>query len=221
MLRLLVVSDIHGAIAKARRLRDVSRDYTVVAGDIASCNSVEEAVSILEELASHGPPLVWVPGNCDSPSLLEADAPGFSIHGKAVKLGEVVFAGAGGSIYTPFGTPFEYSDEELASILEKALSSVGDSSHLALVVHTPPYGSGLDRVRGGEYVGSRRLRELLAKASPKPFMLATGHIHEAWGAACVEGVTAVNPGPLEAGRYALVEYDPGVKAVRVRLAKLS
>ncbi|NOZ89283.1 MAG: hypothetical protein GXO15_05095 [Crenarchaeota archaeon] len=221
MTRLLIVSDIHGALGKAKRLEDVSRDVTVVAGDIAECGSVEEAVEILETLASQGGELVWVPGNCDSPKLLEAEAPGVNVHGRAASVEGLVFAGAGGSIYTPFNTPFEYDDATLEKLVSQALSQAPEGSPVVLVVHTPPHSSGLDRVAGGEYVGSRALRRILAAEAGRLLLLATGHIHESWGVASVEGVAAVNPGPLNAGRYALAEYDPEAGVLRVRLAKLS
>ena len=218
MRRLLVVSDIHGALRRVRLLEEIRRDVTVVAGDIAECGSLDEAVEILEALASQGAPVVWVPGNCDSPQLAAFDKY-FNVHGKSVRLEGLVFAGAGGSIHTPFSTPFEYSDEELAAILEKALAGIEPGSErLVLVVHTPPYRSGLDRVAGGEYVGSISLRRILQRY--KPIALATGHIHESWGVAAPEGVLGVNPGPLSRGHYALVEIDVDSGVVRARLARL-
>ncbi|KSW11316.1 hypothetical protein CF15_00120 [Pyrodictium occultum] len=220
MVRLLIVSDIHGAVEKARRLARIRRDVTVVAGDIARCGSIEEAREVLSVLAAQSP-VVWVPGNCDSP-----ESPGIRvenaecIHLKAVSMAGLVFAGVGGSVATPFGTPFEYSEEEFARMLQQLRSIVkGYEDRLVLVSHTPPYMSGLDRVRGGEYVGSPSLRSFIAEV--KPLLVATGHIHEAWGSACVEGVPVVNPGPLEAGRYALVDLDPGRGMARVQLARIS
>lgn len=217
MLRLLVVSDIHGAARRVERLSEVRRDVTVVAGDIAECGSREEALEILDMLAAQGAPLVWVPGNCDSPSLVDEDRH-YNVHGRSARVAGLVFAGAGGSLYTPFSTPFEYGEEELARILEKALSGVKPGEPLVLVVHTPPYGSGLDRVAGGSYVGSKALVSVLRQW--RPLLLATGHIHEAWGVSAVAGVAAVNPGPFSRGHYALVEIDLGQKAVRVRTLKL-
>ncbi len=218
MPRLLVVSDIHGSVRKAKALEEVRRDVTVAAGDLAECGSVDEALEVLDVLASQGAPVVWVPGNCDDPRLASIDKH-YNIHGRNVELAGLVFAGAGGSIHTPFGTPFEYSDEELARILEEALAGVEPgSTRLVLVVHTPPYRSGLDRVAGGEYVGSKSLRGVLQRY--KPLALATGHIHEAWGVAAPEGVLSVNPGPLGRGHYAIIDIDPEAGAVRARLARL-
>lgn len=218
MQRILVVSDIHGAIKRVKALEDIRRDVTVAAGDLAECGSLEEALEVLEVLASQGAPVVWVPGNCDDPRLASLNKH-YNVHGRSVRLAGLVFAGAGGSIHTPFNTPFEYSDEELASLLEKALAGVEPGSErLVLVVHTPPYRSGLDRVAGGEYVGSKSLRRVLQLY--KPLLLATGHIHEAWGAAAPEGVLSVNPGPLSRGHYAVIDIDADAGVVRARLARL-
>jgi Icc-related predicted phosphoesterase len=216
--KLLVLSDIHGAASKAKRLEQVTRDYTIVAGDIAECGSLQEALEILDILASQGAPVLWVPGNCDDPRLASVEKE-HNLHTRSVRLDGLVFAGAGGSLHTPFATPFEYGEDELRRILEQALRGVREDDPLVLVVHTPPYRSGLDRVRGGSYVGSRFLTELLEKR--RPLLLATGHIHEAWGVAAPAGVIAVNPGPLASGHYALVDLDLENMVVRARTRRLS
>jgi Icc-related predicted phosphoesterase len=215
--RLLIVSDIHGSLSNVEKLGRISRDVTIVAGDLAECGSREEAEQVLAILEEQGAPVVWVPGNCDDPSLASLGA-GLNVHARSIELEGVVYAGAGGSLYTPFNTPFEYGEEELAKLLENALQDVEDGKPLILVVHTPPYGSGLDRVSSGDYVGSKVLVEYIARY--KPLLVATGHIHEAWGAASVAGSLAVNPGPLAAGRYAVVEIDTSTGAARARTFRL-
>ncbi|ALL00183.1 hypothetical protein Pyrde_0133 [Pyrodictium delaneyi] len=220
MKRILILSDIHGAVAKAKKLANLKRDLTIVAGDISSCGSIEEARAVLGELARHSP-VVWIPGNCDSPELPSIEIEGTRcIHMRLYNHYGLALAGVGGSIHTPFGTPFEYSEEEFRAMLSKLEEVItGNSSDsLILVSHTPPYMSGLDRVRGGAYVGSLSLREFVARVKPR--LLVTGHIHEAWGVASVEGVLTVNPGPLEAGRYAVADIEPDKDIVRIRLAKL-
>ncbi|HIQ24124.1 MAG TPA: YfcE family phosphodiesterase [Pyrodictium delaneyi] len=164
-----------------------------------------------------------MPGNCDSLELARVSiANAECIHMKVYKFRELVLAGIGGSIYTPFSTPFEYSEEEYSRMLAKLKEEIKKNSNngkVVLVSHTPPYMSGLDRVRGGEYVGSPSLRKLVAET--RPLLVVVGHIHEAWGVASVEGVLAVNPGPLKAGRYAIADIDTVKNIVRVRLARLS
>ena len=224
MARILAVTDIHGSRSKARRVSELARDLTIVAGDMAD-NDYETALAILKELEDEAP-LLWVPGNCDSPRLLsERGGPGRNIHGRSVEveLGDgmrVWVAGVGGSLYTPFNTPIEYGEDRLEQLLDSALQGVERGAPLIMVVHTPPYASGLDRVHGGSYVGSKVLRRYLRDY--KPLLLVTGHIHESWGATAVEGVLAVNPGPLREGRYAIIELEEysGQIITRVRMAKL-
>ncbi len=221
MLRLLVVSDIHAAMRHVRALRDIKRDITVVAGDLASCGSLEEARSVLGELISHGPPVVWVPGNCDTKETLGLGLSNtYLVHERIVELKGLVFTGFGGSIYTPFNTPFEYSDEELGVSLAPLLEKIGEKRmrSTVLVVHNPPYKSGLDLVRGGEYVGSKKLRELVEKYQPR--LLLTGHIHEAPGVTNMGRTLLVNPGPLQRGHYALVLIDAENNVYVARLKKL-
>ncbi|ABM80290.1 metallophosphoesterase [Hyperthermus butylicus] len=219
MLRLLIISDVHAAFKKLEKLAAIERDIVVLAGDLARCGSVEEAARVLEILAAQGAPVVWVPGNCDARSLADYTGPSntFNVHGRVVEVNGLVFVGVGGSTPTPFSTPFEMGEDEVAAVLSKAFNSVaGRHARLVLVTHSPPYASGLDRIRGGEYVGSKSVRKALAEA--RPLLAATGHIHEAWGVASVEGVTVVNPGSLAEGRYAiaLVDLEMGVVVVRTQ-----
>ncbi len=216
MTRLLIVSDIHGSISRVKRLEAIRRDVTVVAGDLARCGSLQEALEILETLEAQGTPVVWVPGNCDAPETASLQK-AVNIHATHRVVKGLVFAGVGGSLYTPFNTPFEYGEEELARLLEKALSGIPHMP-LVLVVHTPPYGSGLDRVSSGDYVGSRVVVETIRRH--RPVLVATGHIHEAWGIACVEGSPVVNPGPLSEGRYAVADIDALGDHVVVRVRTL-
>ena len=218
-LRLLLVSDAHGSEKAARRLRSVERDVTVVAGDLADCGgTVEEAHAVLEELASHGPPVVWVPGNCDTPSLLEAPVPRNTrlLHGACVRVEGVCFAGAGGGTYSPFSTPFEMSDEELGEVLGKALE--GAPRELVVVTHVPGYETGLDLTYSGLHVGSRSVRSLVERVNP--LIHVCGHIHEAWGVARVGATMSVNPGPLFQGRYAVAVLDTSKNMVTARLLSL-
>ncbi len=217
MRRLLLLTDIHGNERNVRKLSRIERDLTIVAGDIADCGgTVEEAHAILEELASQGPPVVWVPGNCDTPLVVEAPPPRntFLIHGVSIVVEGLAFAGAGGGTYSPFSTPFEMSDEELGSVVEKAIA--GRDKVDIVVTHVPPKESGLDRVSSGEYVGSVSLRSLLVRVRPR--LHVCGHIHESWGVASIGGVLSINPGPLNWGHYgeALLDIEKGVVSVRLR-----
>jgi Icc-related predicted phosphoesterase len=92
-------------------------------------------------------------------------------------------AGLGYSSPTPFHTPGEYSEEELASRLEKFAAL----KPLVLIAHAPPFDTALDRVRGGLHAGSRAVREFIEKHQPEYFFC--GHIHEAEGVVIQMGAT--------------------------------
>jgi len=76
---------------------------------------------------------------------------------------------------TPFDTPGEYSEPQMAARLAK----FADLDPLVLVCHAPPYGTALDQIRPGLHAGSRAVREFIEKSQPLYFFC--GHIHEAEG----------------------------------------
>jgi Icc-related predicted phosphoesterase len=99
-------------------------------------------------------------------------------------------AGLGYSNPTPFNTPGEYSEQELAD----RLSAFAGINPLALICHCPPIETPLDRIRKGVHAGSRSVREFIEENQPAHFLC--GHIHEAAGVTTVMGRTAcVNAGP--------------------------
>ncbi len=61
-------------------------------------------------------------------------------------------AGLGYSSPTPFNTPGEYSEEEMAARLAK----FADLKPLVLICHAPPLNTALDRVNEGLHAGSRK-----------------------------------------------------------------
>jgi len=98
-------------------------------------------------------------------------------------------AGLGYSNPTPFHTPGEYSEAELARKLE----AFAGLAPLALICHCPPQGTALDQIRPGLHAGSTAVREFLLREQPEYFFC--GHIHEAAGARVMIGKTqAVNVG---------------------------
>ena len=76
---------------------------------------------------------------------------------------------------TPFNTPGEYSEYELARKLEK----FAGLDPLVLVCHCPPYSTPLDRLGPGRHAGSRSIAEYLTNHPPAYFFC--GHIHECAG----------------------------------------
>lgn len=92
-------------------------------------------------------------------------------------------AGLGYSSPTPFNTPGEYTEDQLAARLEKFSAFQPD----VLICHAPPLNTALDRIREGLHGGSRAVRDYVEKHQPRYFFC--GHIHEAEGVVIQMGAT--------------------------------
>ena len=200
-MRLYVASDLHGSARAAAMVREdlaLHRpDVFVAAGDLTNFGPVAYAEELLADL--HVPTLV-VPGNCDPRNLVQVlERLGVGIHGKKARVAGRTFVGIGGANPTPFGTPFELDEEEIARMLHNVMEP-----GVVLVSHAPPRGF-VDTVPTGEHVGSTSVRAIVEEFAP-PLVLC-GHIHEARGVARHGPTTIVNPGPAAAGRRALVEIN--------------
>lgn len=175
-MRLLVFSDIHEKQSALEQLMDIEADYYFAAGDLGNWGrGLDKLAPILQRRAER---MYVIPGNHES----EADVArlceecGFhNFHGKTLQLGSYTVAGLGYSNPTPFNTPGEYSEQELAERLEK----FAGIDPLILICHTPPKDSKLDRAGEGQHFGSTAVREFIERHQPAYFYC--GHIHEAAG----------------------------------------
>lgn len=215
MMRLLILSDIHGRAEKVRLLSNVvknsSPDALVICGDITHFGNMATASAILEEFTKLGTTL-FVPGNCDPPALaLEPIVDeATNLHGRCVGILGVNFIGVGGSIPTPFRTPFELTEDEIGRTLGSALKTCGEGESTILVSHDPPYGTKADAALIGFHVGSKAVRDFIEKTSP--VLVACGHIHESRVVESLGTTTVVNPGPLHRGYYASAEVGKKASA---------
>ena len=135
-------------------------------------------------------------------------------------------ASLGISTPTPWHTPREVTEDELAEVIEKLVAPIPDISKSIFNFHDPPNDSTLDTcpqldwttdpptpiVKAGQVVmhgaGSRSVR--LAVETHQPLMALHGHIHESPGVIRIGRTVCVNPGS---------EYGEGV--LRGFLATLS
>ncbi|MEM2982278.1 MAG: metallophosphoesterase [Candidatus Bathyarchaeia archaeon] len=216
-MRIIAISDIHrsetATSAAAAVIGREEPDLTLVAGDI-SHNDLDEALRLLKILCETGVPTFFVPGNMDSPSLSRwrGDSPR-NLHGDCVDFKGYSIVGLGGSVNTPFNTPFEY-DESNASAILNGIPSRFESGRLIILSHCPPKGTRADTTRFGIHAGSGSVREFVEKKSP--LLVVCGHIHEA---ECTDNLgrsIIVNPGPAYHGGYARVNLNGRVE---VELAK--
>lgn len=111
---------------------------------------------------------------------------------------------------TPWDTPREKPDEELAPMLEALIARVKNKEKAIFNFHVPPYGYALDlapeltkdlvqAVDRKIHVGSHAVTTMLKKY--QPFLSLHGHIHESRGIQKMGKTTMINPGS---------EYSEGV-----------
>ena len=189
-MKVLLFSDIHQDLRALEALTATPADLYIVAGDLANWSrGLAECGRILER---HGDKVWVLPGNHESASQI-ADfcaSYGFrNFHEQAWQAGRWWLAGLGYSNLTPFNTPGEYTEAELARRLEPFASL----DPLVLVCHCPPHGTVLDRIGNGQHAGSTAVGEFLVRHPPAYFFC--GHIHECGGVQAQLGPTrAVNLG---------------------------
>src|SRR5712692_7537890 len=184
MPRALIFSDTHNDARALEKLMDIEADYYFAAGDLVSwARGLDKMGEIMKRRAGR---MYVMPGNHESEKDIQAFCArhGFiNFHGGTMEIAGVHLAGLGYSSPTPFDTPGEYSEEELAVRLAK----FADLRPLVLVCHAPPLNTALDRVRDGLHAGSRSVHEFIEKYQPVHFFC--GHIHEAEGAVIQMGAT--------------------------------
>ena len=183
-MKLLIFSDIHGDKAALEKLMAIEADYYFAAGDLANFGRGLDAMGPI--MQKHAQQMYVLPGNHES----EADIARFcrefgfhDFHGRTMDIAGYHVAGLGYSNPTPFDTPGEYSEQELAARLEK----FAGLDPLILICHAPPKDTKLDRAGEGQHFGSTAVRDFIVRNQPAYFYC--GHIHEAAGRQDIIGRT--------------------------------
>ena len=211
-MRIAYVVDVHDrfeAVPDAlARIGDV--DLLLVGGDITTGGTPDDAARAVELWQPLVPQLLAVAGNMDSAAidcrLVEL---GVAINGRGVVIGDIGVAGVSGSPPTTMHTPHELDDEEIGRRAEAALQAIRDVRVRIFTPHAPPHETACDQLRPGEHVGSVALRRIVEREQPD--VVLCGHIHQARGTDLIGTAQIVNPGPVAAGHYAIVEVDQGVR----------
>jgi hypothetical protein len=175
-MKLLIFSDIHGDKAALEKLMDTEADYYIAAGDLANWGrGLEQLGPIMQRRAER---MYVMPGNHESEADIARFAEQFgfhNFHGQTLQIGNYAVAGLGYSNPTPFNTPGEYTEQELAA----RLAPFSALQPLILICHAPPKSTKLDRVSEGQHFGSQAVRDFIDRHQPDYFYC--GHIHEAAG----------------------------------------
>ena len=189
-MKLLVFSDIHNDRKALDKLMAIDADMYVCAGDLVSWR--RELIGMAELLKPRASKMYMLPGNHESESDIAGvcDRFGFqNLHGKSIQAAGVHIAGLGYSNPTPFNTPGEYSETQIA----ERLTPFATLKPLILICHCPPKDTDLDGLKPGAHFGSTAIREFIDAYEPVRFFC--GHIHECEGRDVMLGPTrAANVG---------------------------
>jgi Icc-related predicted phosphoesterase len=183
-VRLLIFSDIHTDWKTLERLLSVDADYYIAAGDqVTWARNFDRCGEILQ---TRGDKVYVLPGNHESASDVSRMCARYGLHDfheRHLLVGKWHVAGLGYSNPTPFNTPGEYTEQQIADRLQR----FAEFNPLVLICHAPPYDTPLDQIRPGVHAGSRSVRQFIDRYQPAYFFC--GHIHEAEGVAAELGKT--------------------------------
>lgn len=170
---------------------------------------VRDWVGIAEvNLKPKGGKIIVAPGNDDhlfiDPILEESDVI-VNAEGKVLELdGHHEMLSSGWSNRTPWDTPRECSEDDLAKKIDVMASQIKDIQKSFFSLHAPPFGSGLDNapklkeglqvVASGETAPVGSTAVLNAIQMYQPLLGLHGHIHESMGTRKIGKTVCVNPG---------------------------
>jgi Icc-related predicted phosphoesterase len=170
-----------------------------------------------DRLGEAGVPIVIAPGNDDPPEIDAAfeDSKVFiNADQKVVELDGVEVASLGWSNPTPWHTPRECTEEELAERIDRVVGRLRDPGQAVFNFHVPPFDTRLDvcsqldeefrvvTMLGNPipmHAGSTAVREAIERYQPRVGL--HGHIHESRNFQRLGQTLALNPGS---------EYSEGV-----------
>ena len=206
----IAVGDLHGQAAETERIPGIAGAQGVlISGDLTNRGTRTKAAAILDAVGRCNNRIYAQVGNMDTREVDELlTERGINVHARLVALGSGVhLLGMGYSTPTPFGTPSEVSDDQLATWMNGAVQENIDRENidwrrLIFMPHNPPFSTLTDRVQTGEAVGSRAVRGFIENYQPA--VCITVHIHESTAVDHIGKTHVINPGCLRYGGYVWV-----------------
>lgn len=215
---ILIIADIHGNFDYKRIQRILEEKHIseiFILGDFPphGSRSLEGVENFLKKI-SHAK-IYAIPGNCDSKEILKIyDKFDANMHNKIGNINgiDADFIFFGGSNITPFGTPFEYEEDEIYENLKK-LFEASKLERKVLLTHCPPFGTNCD-IANRRHVGSTAIRKIIEEFQPEINLCS--HVHECYGKEDFIGKTRiVNVGELKRGCTILKFTEKGIETERV------
>jgi uncharacterized protein len=192
MMNIMAFSDVHGDMRLVRKLvkRAQKKDIGLVvcAGDFTVFEN--QMKSILKQFNSIGKKVILVPGNHESPFVVQKHVKKLKnvihIHKKLLRVHGVTFCGWGTDGFTRRSAEMRDAVREWRKQLKK------EDRTIVIVTHAPPFKTKLDKI-DREHVGNADIRKAIERI--KPLLAISGHIHENEGKKDKIGKTlCVNPG---------------------------
>jgi hypothetical protein len=225
MVNLLSIACIHGDVEVLFKFIDkiafLNADIIILPGDFTDYNipkgvtRIDMARIIIEELNTFKKPLLAVPGTWDKELIDFFDKEKISVHGKGRVIDGIGLYGFGGA-KTPFNTPYEPSEEEIMSGLEKAYNEIKKCKIKVQITHAPPARTKLDVISSGAHVGSESVRKFIEEKQPNAAICS--HIHEGKGIDEIGKTKIINSGRFPEGYCGLVNIEN--EDVRVKIVNL-
>jgi uncharacterized protein len=205
-MRVAYVVDVHGRFEAVPRALEAIEDVDllIIGGDLTTGGTPDDAERAIDSWRPLAPRLLAVAGNMDSPGIDARLAElGVALDGRGHSFGDVGVFGVSAAPISPLQTPYELGDNEIERRIESGLAQVAGCRRKIFCPHAPPLDTACDRLPNGEHVGSAIIRAFVEREQPD--VVLCGHIHEARAEDTVGRSKVVNPGPVQAGHYALVE----------------
>jgi len=218
-MKIIVFGDIHMATAEAERIPGIKdADLLLLNGDLTNYGGKKEVKSVLDDIMRINPNVLAQFGNLDCIDVNDyLENLKINLHGQArLFQGEVCLIGVGGSNFTPFHTPSEFSEKEILHLADKAFRQGQDYISLAqplhnrkilqiFITHVPPFNTGVDKLHNGKHVGSKAIRTIIEQYQPD--LCITGHIHEAKGSDMIRNTPIYNHGMLKQGGSITIDIN--------------
>lgn len=205
-MRIVYVVDVHenyAAVTKAVNMAGAA-DLLIVGGDITTAGTADDVARVVEGWRPLAMRLLAVAGNMDSPAIdARLASLGVALDGCGVVLGDVGVFGVSAGPKSPLHTPYEITEEQIATRIEAGFVDVKNCRVKIFCPHAPPKDTACDRIHSGLHVGSAAVRAFVEREQPE--LVLCGHIHESRGEDRIGRTRIVNPGPATAGHYAVVQ----------------
>ena len=214
-MRIMAFGDIHEYVHILTTLEDELRqaDLILVTGDMTRWRGPDTAAKVLQAIEAYNPNILAQVGNTDTLETHHYLARrGINLHGQGYRFGDLGIFGVGGSTPTPFDTPMEFSEDELAAALMAGYTQVRHAPFKLLVAHCPPYHTAVDRIHSGRHVGSASVRQFIETYQPD--VCVSGHIHESAGEDRIGTTHILNPGMLAQGGYITITHEANTLAAQ-------